>query len=43
MTKYQYPNNDQYPNSNNQTLFDYWVIGDYLELACLPVGRGFGY
>jgi hypothetical protein len=21
----------------------YWVIGIYLDIACLPVGRGFGY
>ena len=26
-----------------QRLFDYWWIGVYLELACLPVGREFGY
>jgi len=45
---------NQLPNTNNQiitksqipmtgTLFGYLVIGIYLELACLPVGRGYGY
>jgi hypothetical protein len=38
MTKYQYPNNNQYPNPKNQTLFDYWVIGAYLELGIWLLG-----
>jgi len=43
MTKHQSSNNNQVPNSNDGTLFGDSVIGVYLELACLPVGRGFGY
>jgi hypothetical protein len=46
-TKLQAPNPKQYPNSNDQNAFvseiGHWMIGHYLEFACLPVGRGFGY
>jgi hypothetical protein len=43
MTKHQETDNNQSSNSNNQESFGDWVIGIYLELAYLPVGREFGY
>jgi hypothetical protein len=49
ISKHQIPNNIQIPISNDRNGFvskfgpAFGVIGNYLEFACLPVGRGFGY